>query len=101
MAGKDFRFGIASEVPGVDINQLLVRHPLSTYFMRAAADVPELDVRAGDILVVDRAVDPKINDIIVVAEADDPELKIIRYTKKHINAELWGVAVHLIRSLRP
>jgi DNA polymerase V len=101
MPGKDFRFGISGGVSGVDVNQLVVRHPLSTYFMRVAADVPELDVRAEDILVIDRSLNPKINDIIVVTEPDSPELKIVQYTKEHLRAELWGVAVHIIRNLRP
>lgn len=101
MSRRDFRFGISSSVAGLDMNKLLVARPLSTYFMRVASDIPQLEVRAGDILVVDRALHPKVNDLIVVAEVDDPELKVIRYGEQQFNGELWGVAVHAIRSLRP
>lgn len=101
MPGKDFRFGISSSVAGLDVNKLLLAHPLSTYFMRVASDIPELDLKAEDILVIDRAVQPKANDIIVVAEPDDPDLKVVRFDKTVSEVQLWGVVVHLIRSMRP
>lgn len=101
MPGKDFRFGISSSVQGVDLNQLLVTHSLSTYFMRVANDMPELGLHSEDILLVDRALNPKVNDTVVIAEEGDPELKVIRYQKGLADFELWGVAVHVIRNLRP
>jgi DNA polymerase V len=100
MSKKDFRFGISSGVAGVDVNQLVVAHPLSTYFMRVAADIPELELYADDILVIDRSLTPRANDIVVVTEDDEAELKIIRYGEHTENVTLWGVAVHLIRSMR-
>ena len=100
MPGKDFRFGISSSVQGIDANQLLVKHPLSTYFMRVADDNAELGLCAEDILVVDRSLDPKPNDVLVVGERDDPELKIVRFEQMHAELELWGVVVHLIRNIR-
>ena len=101
MAGKDFRFGISSNVQGVDLNQLLITHALSTYFMRVASDMPELDLVTGDILIVDRALNPKKNDLVVVSEVGDPELKIIRFEGRLEELQLWGVAEHSIRKLRP
>lgn len=101
MSSKDFRFGISSSVQGVDLNQLLVAHSLSTYFMRVANDMPELGLSSGDILVVDRALNPRLNDMVIIAEDGDPELKVIRFQKDLVDFQLWGVAVHAIRSLRP
>lgn len=100
MPSKDFRFGISSSVSGVDLNQLLVTHPVSTYFMRVAAAIPEFGLAAEDILVVDRAVQPKKNDLVVAAMSDDPELKIIRFDTIPQELELWGVAVHVIRKVK-
>ncbi len=100
MPGKDFRFGISSNVQGVDLNQLLITHALSTYFMRIATDMPELDLLAGDIVLVDRALKPKKNDLVVVSQEDDPELKIIKFEKIDSQLQLWGVAEHVIRRLR-
>lgn len=102
MPSKDFRFGISGSVNGVDLNQLLVAHPLSTYFMRVAEDILELGLGSGDVLIVDRSLSPKKSDLIVAATIDDPDLKIMRYEGRLDEAiELWGVAVHVIRSLRP
>lgn len=100
MPGKDFRFGISSNVQGVDLNQLLITHALSTYFMRIATDIPELALLENDIVLVDRALKPKKTDLVVVAEADDPELKIMKYAELQKTAELWGVIEHVIRKLR-
>lgn len=101
MPAKDFRFGISSSVQGVDLNQLLVAHPLSTYFMRMAQDIPELDLLAEDIVLVDRALTPRAKDLVVVAETADPELKIARYEEVTEQVELWGVVQHVIRKMRP
>jgi SOS-response transcriptional repressor LexA len=100
MPGKDFRFGISSNVQGVDLNQLLITHALSTYFMRIATDMPELDLLAGDIVLVDRALKPKKNDLVVVSQEEDPELKIIKFEKLNSQLQFWGVAEHIIRRLR-
>lgn len=100
MPSKDFRFGISSNVQGVDLNQLLITHALSTYFMRIAIDMPELDLLSGDVMLVDRALKPKKNDLVVVSQRDDPELKIIKFESLHQELEFWGVAEHVIRRLR-
>ena len=100
MPGKDFRFGISSNVQGVDLNQLLITHAISTYFMRVASDMPEINLNAGDILLVDRALMPKPNDLIVASQTEDPELKILRFEQLDSEFEFWGVAEHVIRKLR-
>lgn len=100
MPGKDFRFGISSNVQGVDLNQLLIKHALSTYFMRVATDIPEIGLNTNDILLIDRALKPKSNDLVVASRADDPELKIIRFEQLSSEFEFWGVAEHVIRKLR-
>jgi DNA polymerase V len=100
MPSKGFRFGISSDAQGVDLNQLLVAHPVSTFFMRLAEDIVELELRAGDIVVVDRSLRPKQNDIVVVSIADAPELQIMRFRRIHSEAQLWGTVQHLIRKLK-
>lgn len=96
----DFRFGISGSVRGVDLNQLLVSHPVSTFFMRVAEDLPSLDLLAADILMVDRSLLPKKNDLVVVG-GEDPELRIIRFSDmKKESLELWGTVVHLIRKVK-
>lgn len=100
MPGKDFRFGISSSAQGVDLNQLLISHALSTYFMRIASDMPALELHAGDIALVNKALKPKKSDIVVVSRADDPELKITCFKDATKELQLWGVVEHIIRKLR-
>ena len=99
MPAKDFRFGIDSSIEGLDLNQLLITHPASTYFMRLAQDQPVLNLQAGDIVQVDRSLVPKKNDIVICAEPGELELKACQFQDTLKNQQLWGVVVHLIRKL--
>ena len=101
MSNKDFRFGISSSAAGVDLNQLLITHAASTYFMRIANDMPELGLQTNDIILVDRALTPKHSDLVVVGIANDSDLKIMRFQELLEEFELWGVVEHVIRKLRP
>ncbi len=101
MTQKDFRFGISSDANGLDLNQLLITHPSSTFFMRLADDIPELDLVKNDIVQVDRSLSPRVNDVVVATTIGDPELKLIRFQEKQSGQDVWGVAESVIRSMRP
>jgi DNA polymerase V len=54
----------------LDFNELLVRHPAATFCIRVSGDsMTGAGIHSGDILVVDRALEPAQNSI-VVAEVD-------------------------------
>lgn len=53
----------------LDFNELLVRHPSSTYCLRAAGESMQPLIYAGDILIADRSLLPRDGDIII-AEID-------------------------------
>ena len=97
---KDFRFGIESSANGLDLNQLLVSGPSSTFFMRLDNDVPQLEFCAGDILQVDRSLTPKPRSVVVVYQEDDPDMKVVQWGTRDKAVQLWGVVVHCIRSLQ-
>lgn len=60
----------------IDLNEYLIKNPASTYFMRNAGDaLINIGVYSGDLLVVDRAIEPE-NGKIVVAACD--EMLIVR-----------------------
>ena len=82
------------------MNRLLVQHSLSTYFMRVAEELPDFELHAGDVLVVDRSLKPTKTDLVVVAKTDDPELRIAAFKTIDRSVELWGVVTSVIRSLR-
>ena len=102
----------------IDLNQYLVKHPASTFLVRASG---ESMINAGifpdDILVVDRSL--KAEDGKVVIAVVDNELTVKRYRKKGKNiilepeneafdsivipreseAFVWGVVTNVIHNL--
>lgn len=94
---KDFRFGIDSSANGLDLNQLLVSRPSSTFFIRLDNDIDELELRAGDILQVDRSLTPQVNDLTIVFEEGEPEMRVVHWGSKPKVLQLWGVVTHSIR----
>ena len=68
----------------LDLNELLVKHPAATFFMR----------HEGDVLVVDRSLSPKKGDKVVVVK--DGEFVMEDYGRQK---EVWGKVTAIIRSL--
>ncbi|MEM9336482.1 MAG: translesion error-prone DNA polymerase V autoproteolytic subunit [Patescibacteria group bacterium] len=64
----------------LDINDLVVENPASTFFVRVSGDSMEgAGIFDGDVLVIDRAIDAKEGKIVVAAVYG--ELVVKRYTK--------------------
>ena len=54
------------EEPRLDINEYLVRNPVSTFFFPVEGDSMEgAEIFAGDVLVVDRSVEPRHGHVVV------------------------------------
>lgn len=50
----------------LDLNEYLIKHPAATFFVRVAGDsMREAGIHSGDLLVVDRAVQPKSGSVVV------------------------------------
>ena len=50
----------------LDLHELLIQHPASTFYVRLAGDSMQgVGLYDGDILVVDRSLEPKHNDIVI------------------------------------
>ncbi|WP_080502755.1 LexA family transcriptional regulator [Neochlamydia sp. EPS4] len=99
----------------LDLNELLVKHPASTFFVRVQGDsMHEAGVFSGDILVVDRSLEPLSGKIIVAIV--NGEFMVRRYvlgpqgiqlvsanssySTLYVNAALdfqvWGVVTYVI-----
>ena len=75
----------------LDLNELIIRHPVSTYYLRVEGDsMTGAGIVHGDIVVVDKALDPKSGDIVVAAVDGDFTLKHF----KRDGAKAWLVAAH-------
>lgn len=101
----------------LDLNEHLIKHPAATFFMHAYGEsMLQAGIKSGDILVVDRAVEPKNNHIVVAvinAEftvkrlkkieqnwylcPENPEFKPIRITSE-MQLAIWGVVTYVIHS---
>ncbi len=83
----------------LDIQEYIVRHPASTFFMVMEGDGPEgSDIKRGDVLVIDRSVSPKNGDIAVVTE--DGVLNVVCFSKNTTASDavvLWGLVTGIVR----
>jgi DNA polymerase V len=102
----------------IDLNDALIRHPQSTFVMRAAGvAMADAGIANGDVLLVDRALLPEHGHIVIAAidgELTCRRLHSRRGTMKLKAAcpghedivpgegeplEIWGVVTTVIRSL--
>ena len=103
---------------GIDLNEVLIRHPSSTFFLRVSGDsMVEAGIQHGDLLVVDRSLEPRPG-LIVVAVLDGAfTLKRLARHRGQLRLEaansaypplelhqcgdvqIWGVAIHVIHPL--
>ena len=73
--------------PPLDLNELLVRRPAATYFVRVEGDsMVGAGIRDGDLLVVDRSLRPADGDVIIASVDGDFTVKTLRLG----NGE-WGM----------
>ncbi len=69
----------------LDLNQLCVRHPAATYFVRARGDsMTGAGIDDGDILVVDRSVTVTNGAIIIAALDGEFTVKRLEMKDKHV-----------------
>lgn len=102
----------------LDLNAYLIRHPAATFLVRARGDsMVGAGIHSGDILVVDRALEPWNKAVVVVALDGELAVKRLCYRGDHVvlqseNPEylpiemppegtlhVWGVVIHVIHSL--
>ena len=103
---------------GIDLNDQLIRHPTSTFFLRVSGDsMTGAGIHDGDLLVVDRSLDPRPGRVVVAVLDGGFTLKRLmrhqgRLRREAANpsyppldlqscddAQIWGVAIHVIHSL--
>ena len=65
--------------PPLDLNELLVKRPAATFFVKVVGDsmIGE-GIREGDLLVVDRSLPPVDGDIIIAAVDGEFTVKTLR-----------------------
>ncbi len=99
----------------LDLNQHLIRHPAATFFVRVDGDsMIDAGIHPGDILIVDRALEPKDRNVVIANINGELTVKRIRIKYKKIllmpenenypplpipadmDFQVWGVVTYVI-----
>ena len=102
----------------IDLNRHLIKHPAATFFVRVAGDsMIDAGIHPGDILVVDRAVEPADKNVVIAVIDGELTVKRIaqrggslylvadnqRYAplriQEEMEFEIWGVVTSVIHHL--
>lgn len=102
----------------LDLNEHLVKHPAATYFMYASGDsMTGAGIHDGDLLVIDRAVEPRNGSIVIAAIDGEMTVKRLQHcgnrpyltpeNSEHApiwiddgsTFEVWGVVTHVIHKV--
>ena len=102
----------------LDLNRYLISQPASTFFMRFEGDpMLESGLQQGDLLIVDRSVDPTDSKIVVAAINGELVVRRVRQSRRQLRLlsenpncpticitkdtefQIWGVVTYVIRTL--
>ncbi|GAA0685462.1 MULTISPECIES: translesion error-prone DNA polymerase V autoproteolytic subunit [Marinobacterium] len=102
----------------LDLNDLCIRHPAATYFVRAEGDsMIEAGIFSGDILVVDRSLTAEHGDIVIASISGEmtvkqletrPQVRLMpcnpRYRALNVpegcDLEIFGVVTNVVHRFR-
>ena len=82
----------------LDLNKFIVKHPAATFFVRAHGDSKETGIQTGDILVVDRSLDPTEKSIVMAVINGEFAIKQFSHVHKNNEIIVWGVVTHVIHA---
>lgn len=104
----------------IDLNKELIRHPASTFYARVIGDsMAGEGITEGDILVIDKSVDPEHGDLAVCCLDGEFTLKRLRFMSdnrlylmpsnrkyrpieitRETDFSVWGVVLYTIKANR-
>lgn len=104
----------------IDLNKELIRHPASTFYARVIGDsMAGEGITEGDILVIDKSVEPEHGDLAVCCLDGEFTLKRLRFMSdnrlylmpsnrkyrpieitRETDFSVWGVVLYTIKSNR-
>lgn len=73
---------------------ILVKNTFTTYFIRASGN--KYEINDGDILVVDKSLEPEENKLIIVEQ--NGRLEIDKFQMKS-NKIIWGIVTFIIKKV--
>lgn len=102
----------------IDLNEHLIRNPSSTFFLKVSGNsMTEAGIQDGDLLVIDRSLDPRPKQIVIAIIDGEFTVKKLTFYKENLyleaanpdyprldlrnynDVQIWGVAIYSIHSL--
>lgn len=102
----------------LDLNRHLIKNPAATFFVRVTGDsMVKAGIHNGDLLVVDRSIEPRDKNVVIAVVNGELTVKRIRIRKNRltlvaeneayksqeindgIEFEVWGVVTNVIHAL--
>jgi DNA polymerase V len=99
----------------IDLNRELIRNPATTFLVRATGDsMIGAGIHSGDVLVVDRSLEPAQNKIVIAVLNGELTVKRIRYERQRVylmpenpdypaisvnegmELQVWGIVTNVI-----
>ena len=103
----------------IDLNKELVRHPAATFYGRVVGDsMIDAGVDEGDILVIDKSLEPQEGDMAVCFVDGEFTLKYLRFHQGGLTLQpandrypsidvgedtdfkVWGIVTYVIKNVR-
>ncbi len=83
----------------LDLSRLLIHNPSSTFLMQLDSDEWSSEgMHAGDIIIIDRSLDPKNTDLVVWW--DQSQFIISKKSQVEQGAETWGTVISVIHQVK-
>ena len=86
----------------IDLNRELVLHPAATFYGRVVSDAMSIEgVEKGDVLVIDRSLDPVEGSLAVCFVDGEFALRRISLSDSETVGELrvWGIVTYVIKKV--
>ena len=102
----------------LDMNKHLIKNPAATFFVKASGDsMIGAGIHNGDLLVVDRSLEPKDKSVVIAVVSGEFTVKRLRISKRKIilesenenypaqqisedaEFEVWGVVTNVVHAL--
>jgi DNA polymerase V len=85
---------------GLDLNQLLIERPISTYLFRLSGNEwASMGIFDQDIAIIDRALNPRARDLVVWWD-DLGQFSISTFKGAPANSVIWGIVTSVIHQFR-
>ena len=108
-------FGESAEK--IDLNELLITNEIATFFCRVSGRSMEPYMRDGDVLMVDKSIEPKVGKVVIAAINGEMTVKRLSVVDGHMTLTadnpyysdmkigdfdepvIWGVVTNVIHQL--